>query len=155
MSVEPFFSFESDNYPDVFIRHRNCLGEMTRIGVLLDLQDSLFALRQGLADPRCVSFESYNYPGFYLRHQDYRIKLHKIASERLFKEDATFKIVPGLADSKAISFQSHNYNNLYIRHQDAHLWVHESNNSQLFKEDATFHAKICYCDPGEEETTKS
>jgi hypothetical protein len=115
-------SIQSYNYPDYFIRHRNSLGEITKIVSALDKKDASFRVVPGLADSRYVSLESVNYPGYYLRHQNYRIKLHKKTDDELFKKDSTFKMVPGLADSSWVSFESYNYPGYFVRHRNYHLY---------------------------------
>ena len=130
-------SFQSFNYPDHFIRHRNYFGEITRIVSQLDRKDATFRIVPGLADSRYVSFESVNYPGYYLRHQGFRIKLHRRTSDLLFRKDATFKRVPGLANRSWVSFESYNYPGRFIRHRGYHLYI-ESGNTDLFRKDATF-----------------
>jgi hypothetical protein len=49
-----------------------------------------FAVRQGLADTRCVSFESAEHPGFYLRHRNFVLLVEKTEPTALFRYDATF-----------------------------------------------------------------
>jgi hypothetical protein len=128
---------ESLNYPGLFIRHRNFLGELTRIATDLDRKDASFRLVPGLANRSLVSFESVNYPGYYLRHQGFRIKLMRGPGDDLFRKDATFRRVPGLANRSMVSFESLNYPGYYIRHRNFHLYL-ERGNSDLFRKDATF-----------------
>jgi hypothetical protein len=128
---------QSLNYPGLFIRHRNFLGELTRIATDLDRKDASFRLVPGLADRNLVSFESVNYPGYYLRHQGFRIKLMRGPGDDLFRKDATFRRVPGLANGSMVSFESLNYPGYYIRHRDFHLYL-ERGNTELFRKDATF-----------------
>lgn len=144
-------TFESSNYPGMFIRHFNFLGELTSISTDLDKQDATFKVAPTMIDigwplpSNLVTFESANYPGYYLRHQDWRIKLQPNDNSNLFEYDATFKIVPGLYAGEpggfAIngnSFESINYPGYYLRHRDFHLWVEPNDNSEQFKKDATF-----------------
>lgn len=127
----------SHNYPNLAIRHRNFLGEISEISSELDQLDTTFRVVKGLADSSAISFESVNYPGYYLRHQNYRIKLHKNDGSRLFLEDATFRGVPGLADGSKYSFESFNYPNHYIRHKNFMLYI-DQGNDDLFRNDVTF-----------------
>lgn len=132
-------SFRSLNYPDRYIRHRMSLGYIDPIVAndKLGRKDATFRIVPGLAG-KCRSFESVNYPAHYLRHQNYRLKLHKLADEQLYKEDATFCFVEGLANSDARSFESVNYPKHYIRHSNFELWLAQPDGSALFKKDATF-----------------
>ena len=145
-------SIHSYNYPDHFIRHRNYLGEITKIVSTLDKKDATFKLVPGLADSRYVSFESVNYPGYYLRHQNYRIKLHKKTDDELFNKGSTFKIVPGLADSSWVSFESYNYPGYFIRHKSGHLYI-EKGDTDLFRKDTTFKLVTPEYQPAEETPT--
>lgn len=132
-------SFRSWNYPDRYIRHRLSLGYIDKIVTRdsLGRKDATFRLVPGLAG-KCRSFESVNYPGHFLRHQNYRLKLAKQTSDKLFKEDATFCVVLGLASSQDRSFESVNFPKHYIRHSNFELWLAKSDGSPLFKKDATF-----------------
>ncbi|MBW1815352.1 MAG: AbfB domain-containing protein [Deltaproteobacteria bacterium] len=128
---------QSLNYPGLFIRHRNYLGELTRINSNLDRQDASFRIVPGLANRNLVSFESVNFPGYYLRHQGFRIKLSRGSNNDLFRKDATFKRVPVLANGSMVSFESYNYPGHYIRHRNFQLYL-ERGNTNLFRQDATF-----------------
>lgn len=130
-------TLQSLNYPDLFICHRNYLGEIAAINNDQDRQNASFRIVPGLANGDLVSFESINYPGYYLRHQGYRIKLAQYANNDQFKKDATFKRVQGLANSSMVSFESYNNPGYYIRHYQYHLKL-ETGNTDLFRHDATF-----------------
>jgi hypothetical protein len=136
---QEYYSFESFNYPQHYIRHASSLGEITTISSTLDRMDATFRLVPGLANSSHISFESINYPGYYLRHQDSRIKLHKNDNSDRFKYDATFKKVPGLADSNRISFEASYMPNYFIRHSHYHLYIAKPGGDiNLFNKDATF-----------------
>ena len=145
-STTPFFSFESYNYPGMFIRHALGKGEISKIeiGDSLDAKDATFALVTGLTDCSCTSFESFNYPGYVLRNESgQQLQLEKapypLISSESFLQGTTFRIVPGLADPSAISFESRYNPKNYIRHRDGHLWVEPSTiNPATFNQDATF-----------------
>ena len=145
-------SIQSYNYPDYFIRHRNSLGEISKIVSASDEKDASFRVVPGLADSRYVSFESVNYPGYYLRHQYSQIKLHKKTDDELFKKDSTFKTVTGLADSDWISFESYNYPDYFIRHKNGYLYI-EKGDSDLFRKDVTFKLVTPKYQPAEETIT--
>lgn len=133
----PYNSIQSYNYQDHYIRHRDFLGEITRISSDLDRKDATFKVVPGLVGGSSVSFESANYPGYYLRHQGFRIKLHKFSNDNLFRQDASFMIRPGLADGSWSSFESVNYPGYYIRHRNFHLYL-ERGTGDLFRKDVTF-----------------
>lgn len=130
-------SLQSYNFPDLYIRHRNLIGEISTILSTLDKQDATFKIGAGLADSNCVSFQSQNNPGAYIRHQQFRIKLATLENSQLFKADATFCQRPGLADSTLASFESYNSPGRYLRHRDFNLYI-EKDDSDSFRKDATF-----------------
>ncbi len=130
-------TIQSFNFRDHYIRHRNYLGEITRIVSDLDVRDASFNIVSGLAGGTSISFESVNYPGHYLRHQGFRVMLHRLSNDQLFRQDASFKRVSGLANGTWTSFESVNYPGYFIRHKNFHLHV-ERGNSDLFRKDATF-----------------
>jgi hypothetical protein len=132
-------SFQSLNYQDHYIRHRNFLGYLDPVAVSdkLARQDATFQVVPGLAG-KCESFESVNHQDFFLRHQDFRVKLAKREDTPLFKEDATFCRVPGLANQQLASFESANFPGQYIRHFNFELWLNKPDGTEIFKKDATF-----------------
>jgi len=130
-----FMKFESSNYRGYYIRVKSFSG---RIDPYVNpVEDSMFKIVPGLADPSCISFESKTYPGYYLKHENFRVILKKYEDTDLFREDATFRVVPGLADENMISFQSYNYPYRYIRHRDFELYI-ENIKTDLDRKDATF-----------------
>ncbi len=127
--------FESYNYRGKYIRHKEFKA---RISPKVEpLEDSIFKIVPGLADPECISFESKNFPGYYLKHEDYKIILKQYDGSDTFYEDATFRKVPGLADENLISFQSFNYPDRYIRHKEFYLWI-DPIVTDLERKDATY-----------------
>ena len=133
-------SFQSFNYPDRYIRHRNSLGFVEPITDELGRKDATFKIVRGLAG-RCSSLESLNYQGNFLRHQGFRLKLAQRISQQPFPQDATFCIVKGLADRTLYSFESVNFSGYYVRHRSGELWLDRQDNTDLFKQDATFRIK--------------
>lgn len=138
----------SFNFRNLFIRHRNFLGELTEVRTDLDKQDAEWHIVRGLADPSGVSLESANFPNHFLRHQDFRLKLHERPApnspdDALFREDATFFREPGLANSNGMSFRSVNFPDRYIRHRDFHLFV-EPKDSPNLAADATFFESVLF-----------
>ena len=138
------FNFEAINPRGFFIRHRNSLGELTRLneGPIKD-----FAFFLELRDPvrrDLVSFSSTNFLGKYLRHSNFRIRLDDLppptgdhATLFLFLQDSTFSMVRGLADPNGVSFRSMNLPDHFLRHRDFHLFV-EPRSSPNLASDATF-----------------
>lgn len=63
-SVRFEFAFAAKEYPHMYIRHRDSLGEITTIADALDDADSTFHIVSALnGDTTAVSLESTNYPG--------------------------------------------------------------------------------------------
>ena len=133
-------SFQSLNFPERFIRHRNLLMYIEPATDAVSTNDAAFKIVPGLAGS-CHSFESRNFPGLFMRHQNLRLKLDKFENQELFRKDATFCIRPGLADSRGISFESFNYPGSFMRHRDFELYIQPNDGSELFKKDATFYQK--------------
>jgi Alpha-L-arabinofuranosidase B (ABFB) domain len=131
------FSFQSVNFPDRFIRHRNFLGFIEPITDQQAAKDAIFVSVPGLAG-KCHSLQASNFPGFFLRHQNFRLKLSKAETKQLFRQDASFCFRDGLADSNFRSFESVNFPNHFIRHRDFELMISPNDGSDLFKKDATF-----------------
>ncbi|WP_437657816.1 AbfB domain-containing protein [Sorangium sp. So ce1182] len=139
LGVGDFVSVQSYNIPDMYLRHKNFLGELTPVNSWLDRADATFKLVPGLANSNCVSFEASNIPGSYLRHQFLRIKLHPWSNDDLFKNDATFCIKPAIqpgAGTPWISFESYNIPGHYLRHRNLHFYL--ENQGGPFRVDATF-----------------
>jgi Alpha-L-arabinofuranosidase B (ABFB) domain len=130
-------SFQSYNFPNRFVRHRDFLMYIEPATTALAINDSAFKVKYGLAG-RCQSFESRNFPGHFIRHQNFRLKLSKFQNEILFREDATFCSRPGLASSSGVTFESFNLPGHFMRHQNFELRIAPSDGSDLFKRDATF-----------------
>jgi hypothetical protein len=130
-------SFQSSNFPNRFIRHRDFLMFIEPATTALAIHDSAFKVINGLAGS-CQSFESRNFPRHFIRHQNSRLKLSKFRNEKLFREDATFCLRPGLANASGITFESFNFPGNFVRHQDFELRIAPSDGSALFKRDATF-----------------
>lgn len=103
------YSFQSLNYPDRYIRHRNFLVELTAVSSELDKKDASFKVVKGLWGNETISFESVNYPGYYLRHEGFVLKLHKATPDELFKKDASFKCWQSPIDENKVCFESVNY----------------------------------------------
>ncbi|ADB29520.1 alpha-L-arabinofuranosidase B [Kribbella flavida DSM 17836] len=140
-------SFHSVNFPGHYVRHRNSLGEISRVSSDLDRNDATFVVRPGLwrngPFPQGVSLESRNFPGHYLRHQDFRVKLHKDDGTELFRKDATFAFVSGYGDLASKGYGTlkpvHSpHRDFYVRHQNFELWIAETDGSSLFGLDATW-----------------
>ncbi|AGF52889.1 arabinofuranosidase [Synechocystis sp. PCC 6803] len=137
----PYVRYESVNYPQRYIRHRNYLGYIEPVKTSLDELDSSFRVTTGLANPNCISLESRNFPNYFLRHRNYRIILSANENNDLFRQDATFCPRNGLNSQGGVSFESNNYPGHYIRHRNFELWLDKFSGfteSTIFRNDATF-----------------
>jgi Alpha-L-arabinofuranosidase B (ABFB) domain len=133
------------NYQDHYIRHRNSLGEISRVGSSLDASDAAWWMRPGLSGtPGSISFESRNYPGHFLRHQGYRIKLHRFYDgDDLFRQDASFVVYRRCCDYAGaprnfLVFESVNRPTYFMRHTNSALWIAKDDRSDLFMKDSTW-----------------
>jgi hypothetical protein len=140
VSYSQEMSWQSVNFPDRFIRHRNFLGFVEPVNDQQAGKDANFVSVPGLAG-KCHSYESKNFPGFFLRHENFRVKLSKSGTDQLSRDDATFCAIPGLANTDGRSLESVNFPNHFIRHRDFELVLSPNDGSDLFKKDATFMAK--------------
>jgi hypothetical protein len=137
----PYVRYESVNYPQRFIRHRNYLGYVEPVKTNLDELDSSFRVTTGLANGNCISLESKNFPNHFLRHRNYRVVLSANDNSDLFRQDATFCPRNGLNSKGGVSFESNNYPGHYIRHRNFELWLDKFSGfteSTIFRDDATF-----------------
>jgi hypothetical protein len=92
-------SFESVNYPGLFLRHQDFRLKLSKNdNSPLFKDDASFFKRAALAGGAATaSFEASKYPGFYIRHRDFHLWLEKNdPPSDIFKKDATFIIEPGL-----------------------------------------------------------
>jgi YVTN family beta-propeller protein len=96
-----------------------------------------FVVRQGLADPNCVSFETVGQAGQVLRHQGYRLKLGVDDGSAVFHGDATFCPELGL-DGSGVTLRSKNFPERVIRHINYELWIDPVVVGPDFAADATF-----------------
>jgi hypothetical protein len=102
-----------------------------------DRADASFRVRQGLADPSCVTFEASNYPGYYLRHRNFEILLNRDDNSQLFAADATFCPTKGLTGEGA-SLRSYNYPTRFVRHRGTLLFLDSFEDTAGFRGNGTF-----------------
>ena len=116
-------SFQSLQYPGLYIRHSNYNAYIQPIKSALDQKDASFKIVRGLSTDcaDCISFESVNLPGQFLRHQNYRIVLGPIAND-LNKKDASFRQRTN-STSSAFAFESFNFPGHYIRPRNNELFI--------------------------------
>jgi hypothetical protein len=132
-------SFQSYNYPQHHMRHRNFNIWSEEGSGDLYQKDASFIIRPALNGREgFVSFESVNVPGQYIRHQNWYLRISNGNSE-LFQNDASFQIVfSRVGDSNFVSFESSNYPGHFIRHQNKRGRISRSDNSNLFNMDASW-----------------
>jgi alpha-L-arabinofuranosidase B-like protein/LGFP repeat-containing protein len=130
------FEFQSVNFPDRSIRHRNYLGELSRPGKGESPNDVLFRIVDGPeGHPR---LESTNFPGYFLRHKNYRIVLDRDSATKAFQEDSSFYIDGNRWGLPGIILRTLNLNGEYVvRHRNFELWV-DRYNSPNIGPDASF-----------------
>ena len=128
--------FQSFNFRDRFIRHRNFEGLLSRQqdgGWPADFSFTLVSRGSGR-----VALKA-NVPGHFLRHANFQIFLGKSngPGDQLFLQDSTFFLEKGLADRNGVSFRSVNFPDRYLRHRNFKLFL-EPKNSPNLAADATF-----------------
>merc|ERR1712176_1065736 len=137
--------FESVNYPNHFIRHRDSTGYIdlwgSNGGVELFEQDSAFYVQKGLSGAKnSVSLRSVNYPEYFLTNINGIIKIEKVSQKSLLIEDSTWIIEDGNwpSEDESISFKYKDDSKKFIRHQDFQLKLHEDDDKEIFQKDSSF-----------------
>jgi hypothetical protein len=125
LQAQSVVSFQSLQYPSLFIRHSNYNAYIQPVNSALDQKDASFKIVRGLSTDcaDCISFESVNLPGQFLRHQNYRIVLGPITND-LNKKDASFRQRTN-STSSAVAFESFNFPRHYIRPRNNELFITE------------------------------
>ena len=129
--------FQSFNFRDRFIRHRNFEGFLSSKRDGGPEADFSFALVSRGAGK--VALRSVNFPDHFLRHANFQIFLGKSGGpgDQLFLLDSTFFLVPGLAAPNGVSFRSVNFPDRFLRHRNFKLFL-EPEDSPNLAADATF-----------------
>ncbi|MEE6307854.1 glycoside hydrolase family 43 protein [Plantactinospora veratri] len=131
-------SFQSVNFPDRYVRHRDHLGYVDPVSgssPAQTRQDATFTVVAGLADPNCYSFTEVG--GRYLRHYDYRLRLDPDDGTATFRGDATFCARPGSV-AGSVALESYNQPGRYLRHYDYELRVDWYADNATFRADSSF-----------------
>lgn len=131
-------SFQSVNFPDRYVRHRDYLGYVDPVSAASPAQtrqDATFTVVAGLADPNCYSFTGTG--DRYLRHYDYRLRLDPNDGTTTFRGDATFCARPGSA-SGSVALESYNRPGRYLRHYNYELRVDWYADNATFRADSSF-----------------
>ena len=134
-------SFESANYPNHFMRHRNYeIWLDKRDDSDLYKNDASFIVRPALNGKEgYISFESVNYPGRFIRHSGYVLWIHQSDESQLFKDDASFNVKASRNGKEGFfSFESSNYPDHFIRHQGYRCKISPTENSDLYNHDASW-----------------
>ncbi|SNX61882.1 alpha-L-arabinofuranosidase B-like protein [Streptomyces sp. TLI_55] len=144
----PVFQFQSFNFPDHYVRHKDFVGLLTKHtdGEQGDFSFEVKNAGQDKHGVQLVVLRSVNFPDHYLRHQNFQIVLQAPNGglDDLFLKDATFYLERGLADGgdpEVVSFRSVNYPDRYLRHRDFKLWL-EPKDSPNLPADATFRKTV-------------
>ncbi|HUN92674.1 MAG TPA: AbfB domain-containing protein [Burkholderiaceae bacterium] len=142
-------SLQPVGYLNYRVRHQNFIGYISAInglGSALDVADSSFVARPGLANSGCYSFEAKGYPGYFLTNVALEVLLKQNDGSAAFATNATFCSVPGLAGN-GVSFQPLALPGYYVRHRNYQLWIDKlgSINPGSYNADASFNV----VDPGE------
>jgi hypothetical protein len=133
-------------YTNRYLRHQNGVTR-TDVDNGTDVlkQDATFWVRQGLANPSCVSFESRNFPGSYLRHANWQLRNDPTDNTAGFAADATFCAKAGWG---ATALESHNTPGAYLRHHNETVYLARQggpnpwDTATSFTEDTTWAATV-------------
>ena len=144
-----YIRFESVNFPNHFIRHRNSECWLDEYGANggddLFNADSSFKVVDGISGvDKGVSFQSQNFPDYYLTHKDGLIRIENMISDPTLVDDATWIVIESLwpdetGDTFSLSYPTNQ--NAFIRHANYRLQMHENDQSDLFKQDASFNVR--------------
>ena len=138
-SKEHQLEFQSFNFRNRFIRHRNFEGILSLKQDGGPGADFSFVLES--RGPGLVALRSTNFPDHFLRHANFRIFLGKSSGpgDHLFTLDSTFFMEQGLAEaaSEWVSFRSVNFPDRYLRHRNFKLFLEPKDSPNLMA-DATF-----------------
>ncbi len=96
----PYYSFESRNLPNHFLRHSNFRLRNDRFGGSDTFRkDATYCSQKGLANGSGLSFVSRNLPGYYIRHYQGEVWVAKRGGPRLsdtaanFNDDVSWDVV--------------------------------------------------------------
>lgn len=140
-----WYSFQSLNYPNRFIRHYNYYAQIDPIENILSsvVADADFRLVNGL-DPACadcVSFESRNFPNQYLIVEGgngSRLRIAANGSVGSFAQKATFRLHSGFASATGVTLESWFAQGNYVNHYNYLMYIGPYVNDRIFRESATF-----------------
>jgi galactose oxidase len=141
-------TFQSVNYPDRAVRHRNFLGWLEPVGptsMPLAKADASFAVRPGLADPACYSLEAKNFANHFVRTDGGRIRLDRRPTSQSadFDLSATFCARRGFTGTD-VSLEAKGKPGWFLRHRNFELWLDRFDGLKLFTRDATFRVIQAY-----------
>jgi len=135
------YRFESVNYNDQYIRHRNFnLYKESGSGDLY-VNDSSFKVIPAInGESGPVSLESLNFPEYDIRHYHYYGKISKCSStDNTCKDDGSWTVLNGLdGNDGTVSLASYNKKGFYLRHQGGRVRIAPQEDSTLYKEDSSW-----------------
>lgn len=140
-----WYSFQSLNFPNRFLRHFNYNAQIDLIENILSSipADAAYKIVNGL-DPscsECVSFESKNFPGYYLITEGgtgSRVKLAANNSVSNYAQKATFLLHSGFASASGVTLESWFAQGNFVHHYDYEIFIGPYTNERTYRENATF-----------------
>jgi hypothetical protein len=144
-TVPTWYSFQSLNFPNRFIRHYNYTTQIDKIediyaGMPADANFKMVnAFDANCGD--CVSFESKNYPNYYLVVEGgngSRVRIAANGSVSNFAQKATFRLHSGFASAAGVTLESWFAPGHFINHNDYIIYIGPYVNDRVFRENATF-----------------
>ncbi len=140
-----WYSFQSLNFPNRYIRHYNFVTSIDKIEDLYAGMpaDANFKMVSGLdascAD--CVSFESKNYPNYFLvvdGGNGSQVRIVANGSVSSFAKKATFRLHSGFASASGITLESWFSPGNFINHNNYVIYIGPYLNDRVYRENATF-----------------
>jgi hypothetical protein len=144
-NVPTWYSFQSLNFPNRYIRHFNYYTQIDKIEDVLSSNpaDANFKMVNGFDSncTDCVAFESKNFPNYFLVVEGgagSKVKIVANNSISNFAQKATFRLRSGFASANGISIESWFAQGNYINHNNFIIYIGAYQNDRAYRENATF-----------------
>lgn len=118
----------SVNFPNMYIRHRNFVAEISPLRTMQDHEDATFHMAERSGERVTFRATNENLPNHYLRHYNFQVRLDRTDFSTQFARDATFIKIP--VQHGIFAFRSFNFPDRYIRHKNFLVHVDPWDNAQ-------------------------
>lgn len=144
-NVPTWYSFQSLNFPNRYIRHFNYFAQIDKIEDILSTfpADANFKMVNGFDSncTDCVAFESKNFPNYFLAVEGgagSQVKVVANNSVSSFAQKATFRLRSGFASANGISIESWFAPGNFINHNNFIIYIGAYQDNRIYRESATF-----------------